>query len=107
MKIEFYEYRSKATFLSLRKYFKIISARTQFLIEKKVEQKSMVDMNEGMEYLKNIQNKYPVSNTTGSVREIFRSDSEASCPQSVMLPFRSRTVSLPSRGSSNSAFSLI
>lgn len=67
----------------------------------------MTEMIEGMRFLKQIQNNYHAFAATGMVREIFRSDSTISYPQSVMIPFRARTSSVPSYDSSGSRISLI
>lgn len=64
-------------------------------------------MMEGMKFLRNILNKYHISNTSGAVKELYRCDSSQSYPQSIMTPFKSRTMSGITFESSNSMFSLI
>lgn len=100
LKHEFSAHKPKATIKSLRKYFKIITSRVQILIESKVLEKNMSDMKEGMRFLKNIQFTYLQQTMCGSVKELFRSDSTYSCPQSVMIPFKSRTNTLGASSSS-------
>lgn len=64
-------------------------------------------MNEGMDYLKNIQNIYQLSYMTGSIRELFRCDSSNSNRESLIIPFTRRTISVPSIESASSFISTI
>lgn len=85
LKNEFSEYKPKATFTSLQKYLKLISARTQFLIEEKVQQKSLADMVEGMKFMRNIYNLYHAS-ASESLTELYRCDSPDRFSQRIQVP---------------------
>lgn len=105
LKHEFCEYKSKATFISLRKYFKVITARIQYLIEKKVLEKSIADMIDGMEFLKNIHNLCSFTRPGGSIKELYRCDSTERFSQNIMIPFRT-AGSLDTYGSGSSFASI-
>lgn len=67
--------------------------------------RSMADMIDGMEFLKNIHNVYSLTKPGGSFKELYRCDSTERFSQNIVVPFRT-AGSLDTYGSGSSTASI-